>query len=530
MTWLKLRSRLTITVAIAVFFALLFFSALTATAITEGLTEDVIFSTEDGLDLAEDEANAALSDYIAELQRGVVPGRPSDTGRQQEVDRLVRGRDDLDDDVELVILLNLEGEEIDPADLIGNEVTARLDGRINRMVCKNRLGGASCNIETNGIDSATGNRLEAIVTRIADENPGNRGRVVVAELLFVNDEPAAVALVARHRSDDTATDVPPVAYVVIAGVLTAILTGITWFTLRRAMRPVELIIDRVAGIEADSLDQRVPVPKAKDELHRLANTMNRMLDRLERSRDGQRRFISDASHELRSPITATQATLEVARANPDDTDWDTVAEVLTEENDRLANLVDDLLVLARLDEQPGTDAGVPIDVDELCLTEAARPHPVPVSVRIEQPARVIGRLSLLTRALRNLVDNAASHASSAVEIVVDVEHRPHGPAAVVRVIDDGPGVNPAESELIFERFARVDSARSRPEGRGGAGLGLAIVREVAIIHGGTCVVDPTASDGACFVLTLPVQPTTMPPSDEPPVPPPRPTTDLERTR
>lgn len=289
--------------------------------------------------------------------------------------------------------------------------------------------------------------------------------------------------------------------VVFGALLLVGLTALTWFVLGKALSPVEAIADQVDRIGAGNLDQRVPVPEADDELRRLAETMNRMLDRLEQSDDSQRRFVSDASHELRSPITAIRATMEVAAANPDDADWQHTAEVVQEENDRLAALVDDLLLLARMDEQSagGSISRMEeVDLEEICLEEAARPRPVEVSVRVVTPARVAGSAKMLTRAVRNLVDNAAAHAVANVWLEIEQTET----AAHVRVRDDGPGVAPEVAEQIFERFVRVDESRVR-DGTGGAGLGLAIARHIAEIHGGQLVLEPSDGAGACFVMTLP---------------------------
>lgn len=292
--------------------------------------------------------------------------------------------------------------------------------------------------------------------------------------------------------------------VVLLVLLLLALGAITWFSLGRALSPVGSMIAQVDQIGAESLHQRVPVPAAKDELQQLATTMNRMLDRLQRASESQHQFISDASHELRSPITATGATLEVARANPESADWQQVASVVEEENDRLAALVDDLLILARLDEdrtQPLTDV---IDLEELLLAEAERTHPVDVSVRVVAPARITGNLATVTRAIRNLVDNAAAHASTAVQIEVDGSGNDAvGPFAVIRIHDDGAGIPPDQSERIFERFVRIDESRNRADG-GGAGLGLAIARGIADTHGGTVSLDSTSTSGSSFSLRLPL--------------------------
>ncbi len=295
---------------------------------------------------------------------------------------------------------------------------------------------------------------------------------------------------------------------VVLPLLLVLLGGITWFSLGRALSPVEFMTSQVDQIGAENLDQRVPVPEADDEIQHLAETMNRMLDRLQYASESQRQFISDASHELRSPITATGATLEVARSNPDNADWEQVASVVEEENNRLASLVDDLLLLARLDEEHppnGTTNGAwAVDLEELCLTEAHRPHPVDVHVRVVSPARVMGNQNTLARVIRNLVDNAAAHAETSVLIEIDGSGQDSiGGMATVRILDDGPGVPPHLADQIFERFVRVDESRVR-NGTGGAGLGLAIARRIAEGHGGTVELDGSSATGACFVLRLPV--------------------------
>jgi signal transduction histidine kinase len=280
----------------------------------------------------------------------------------------------------------------------------------------------------------------------------------------------------------------------------------TWLIVGRALRPVEAMTARVDRITAESLDQRVPQPVGRDELSHLASTMNKMLARLQTSRDAQRQFISDASHELRSPITATQATLEVAQRDPDNVDWHKTSGVLFDENLRLAGLVDDLLLSASLDEAPlGTDL-TEVDLDEVCISEAARPHPCEVHVRVESPARVRANLGHVTRAVRNLVDNAARHATTRVDVVVASIDG----FGVIEIVDDGPGIAPESLNVIFERFTRLDESRHRASTsearRGGAGLGLAITRQIAQAHGGSVTAENRPDDsGARLTLQLPIE-------------------------
>jgi signal transduction histidine kinase len=279
-------------------------------------------------------------------------------------------------------------------------------------------------------------------------------------------------------------------------VLVAVTALITWLAASRALRPVKAIADQADVITANNLDQRVPIHGANDEIRHLGVTVNDMLERLHDSQKQQRQLVADASHELRSPVAATRAQLEVAIAHPDSADWNATAGAVLEEQERLAGLIDDLLALSRLDE---TVAGVAVDVDldDLVATEAQRQTGL-VDVSIPQPVRVAGNRQLITRAVRNLLDNATRYAAG--QITVSVSADDAGMAAIT-IDDDGPGVPLDARESIFHRFTRLDEARDRD--RGGAGLGLAIARQVARAHGGdlTCMDSPLG--GARFVLTIP---------------------------
>ncbi len=279
--------------------------------------------------------------------------------------------------------------------------------------------------------------------------------------------------------------------------LTALVAAMAWGVVGRVLRPVSEMASRVEQISNESLNQRLPEPPDANELGHLARTMNAMLKRLEGARDSQRRFISDASHELRSPITATKATIEVARAHPELTDWERTAEVISEENDRLAGLVDDLLLLANLEENSSDLQTSRIDLDEVCLSEVNRPHPVPVRVQVYRAARVEANLRHLTRALRNIIENGTRYAASEVIVRVDAVDG----FGVIEISDDGPGIDPDLADRVFDRFARLDESRNRSEG-GGAGLGLAIARQIVEAAGGTITV--TNRNGAVFTIRIPL--------------------------
>ncbi|MFC7817976.1 sensor histidine kinase [Streptomyces sp. NPDC057367] len=298
---------------------------------------------------------------------------------------------------------------------------------------------------------------------------------------------AGAPLSAEHGAVNTALTVMLIGF----PLLLVVVGWVTWLVTRRALRPVEGIRREMAAITAsEDLARRVPVPGTHDEVARLASTTNETLAALESSVERQRRFVADASHELRSPIASLRTQLEVAAAHPELLDLDGAVE----DTVRLQRLAADLLLLARLDagERPA-DARV----DLAGLAREAAGGRAGVRVRAEDDVTVAGSRGQLGRVLANLLDNAQRHARSAVEVSV----RRDGEAAVVSVADDGEGVPAADRERVFERFVRLDAARSRDDG--GAGLGLAIARDVAVRHGGTLTVHDAPAGGALFELRLP---------------------------
>ncbi|MBV7700406.1 cell wall metabolism sensor histidine kinase WalK, partial [Streptomyces sp. TRM70350] len=294
-------------------------------------------------------------------------------------------------------------------------------------------------------------------------------------------------LAAEQNAVSTAQTVMLIGFPLLLGVV----AGVTWLVTGRALHPVEGIRREMAEITAsEDLSRRVPQPDTHDEVARLARTTNETLAALETSVERQRRFVADASHELRSPIASLRTQLEVAAAHPELLDLDGAVE----DTVRLQRLAADLLLLARLDagERP-TDTRV--DLAELAREQAAGRTGVSVGA---DSLEVAGSRGQLGRVLANLLDNAQRHARSAVTVAV----RRDGDRAVVQVADDGDGVPEADRERIFERFVRLDAARSRDEG--GAGLGLAIARDVAARHGGTLTVHDAPAGGALFELRLPL--------------------------
>ena len=276
----------------------------------------------------------------------------------------------------------------------------------------------------------------------------------------------------------------------------------TWWVTGRAMRPVEAIRSEVSAIGERELHRRVPEPPTDDEVGRLARTMNAMLDRLDESAERQRRFVSDASHELQSPLTSFRARLEVDLATRNEPDWRAGDREALVEVKEMQRLVDDLLTLARLDAPVASVARVPVDLDDLVLQEAERLRTrgrVIVDAHGVSAGQVLGDPDQLRRALRNVLDNAERHAASDVAVSV------HEAGAHIEVViaDDGAGIPAEHRDRIFERFGRIDDARTRDGAS--TGLGLAITREIVEAHGGAITVEECVPDGAGarFVLCFP---------------------------
>lgn len=306
---------------------------------------------------------------------------------------------------------------------------------------------------------------------------------------------AAQSLAPVNRVIDTVM----IGLLIVGPFLLAAVGAVTWVAVGRSLMSVDRIRRRVEDIDASGLHERVPVPATKDEIESLALTMNSMLDRLEGAMTRQREFVGDASHELKTPLATMTTALDVARmtgaSGPETID------LLGEEVARMTVLVQDLLTLARADDEQALARRVDVDLDDVVgdAVTRARPTAGDVIVRTDlTPVRLQGDPELLRSAARNLVVNAIRHARSQVVVRVDLD----GSNARLVVADDGPGVPAADRERIFERFVRLDEHRSRDAG--GTGLGLAIVREVTAAHGGRVWIEDAPEGGAQFVMSLPV--------------------------
>ncbi len=324
--------------------------------------------------------------------------------------------------------------------------------------------------------------------------PGGAARVVM-RTAGPPGNPVRV-LVARSTDDlDQGVHILRVTLLIAFPLLLGMLAAVMWRVLGAALRPVDALRAGAEEITGGTRHGRLPLPEARDEVYRLAVTLNGMLYRLEAARARQRAFVADAAHELRSPLTNMRTELEVAQRLPD-TDWPALSADLLTDVDRLSRLVDDLLLLARSDDARPPTRLADADLGEVVGSVAARydkvaytPPPEPVTARVEPDA--IGRV------VANLLDNADRHARSQVAVEVADEDG----YARVTVRDDGPGIPPADRERVFDRFTRLDDARARDAG--GTGLGLAIVRELVRRHHGTVTLGD-ASPGLRVDIRLPV--------------------------
>lgn len=283
---------------------------------------------------------------------------------------------------------------------------------------------------------------------------------------------------------------------IVMPILLLLVGAFTWIAVGMAFRPVEDITRMVSEITAEDLHRRVPQLNSDDEISYLAKTMNNMLERLENSDQEQRAFIGDVSHELRSPLAGMQAQLEVHQLHPDaDLTAQVVSEVL-EEVTRMNHLINDMLLLATVEKQRVQTSYEYVSLNEVVLTEAEKikgKTTLEINFSNVHAVQVIGSERQLARLLRNLLENAVRFAEANIRVSLiktDV-------GVQLRIDDDGPGIPMAERESVFHRFTRLDESRTRSDG--GVGLGLAIVRKIADIHGATVHIEDN-HPGAAFIV------------------------------
>lgn len=325
------------------------------------------------------------------------------------------------------------------------------------------------------------------------------------------------------RSPDVAlivaTDLDPVSDTVmrllllqgvIGGVVILSLVAASWWFVRRALQPLRDVEATAAGITAGNLAERAPVVSPHTEAGHVASALNTMLDRLEGSFSQVRQFVADASHELRTPLTSISGYAQLYRSGAltNQADVDKAMSRIEDESARMTELVEDLLLLARLDQRR------PMRTERVDLLEVARDavrdadvsfhdheFSLDASGLVEQPV-MVGDRNRLQQVIGNLLTNAGVHTPGGTHVVVAVVTAQG--RAIVRVSDDGPGMDVEAADRVFERFFRVDDARNRQSG--GSGLGLSIVRSVVEASGGEVSLQTAPGEGATFVLTFPLAP------------------------
>ena len=343
-------------------------------------------------------------------------------------------------------------------------------------------------------------RGEHFTTR--DDLPlGDNSYRILTTSIGTADGPAVLHVAETTDDMDDAVRLLGASLAVGIPTIVALLAALMWWLIGRTLAPVDRIRAEVDAINDADSTRRLPAPPRDDEIGRLVDTMNRMLDRLRDASARQRRFVADAAHELRTPLTRIRTNLDVDAEHPESADLAATAAEVRRETFGLQRLIDDLLHLARSDAGQGPTRMRAVDLDDIVMDEirglrAATPG-VTIDASGVSAASVEGDPDYLSRAVRNLLTNAAQHADGQVT----VELREIGPRLHLAVTDDGPGVPPDDRDRIFERFARVDDARSRDNG--GTGLGLAITRDIVEAHGGSVSYDADHAGGARFVVAIP---------------------------
>jgi signal transduction histidine kinase len=314
------------------------------------------------------------------------------------------------------------------------------------------------------------NPITHLGERVLAQRAGNNTVLVVTDLSRIDD---SIRVLTRAA--------------LVGGPLAVLLMGLATYALASlTLRPVAALRHGAADITAAGLaDQRLPVPGAQDEIHRLALTLNAMLDRIDLATQRQRTFVGDAAHELRSPLASLRVQLEVSQRMGPDTDWSGLIDDVLQDVSRLDRLVEDLLTLARIDERGAAPRRQQVRLDELVYAVTAHYAGARVRVVVDhaEPASLHADPDALRRVVVNLTDNALRYAASLVTLTVAVNRTGDTARAVLTVVDDGPGIPTEETERVFDRFYRLEQSRSRQSG--GTGLGLPIVRDLVRAHGVT---------------------------------------------
>ncbi len=434
--------------------------------------------------------------FVLQLQRALLAGVEQDaTSQALQVAAQVRaeGPDGLGEDIAVG---SRNGELVQLLDAEQHVVAASSSRAADRPISRARPAAGQVVVESAGRVPLVDDDSDYLVVVAATTWSSAPYRVVVAAPIGPQQESVRTAL----------------SLLLVGLPLLVLLVGVaTWLLVGRALSPVERMRARVSAIGGSRVHERLDVPPTGDEIARLAVTLNEMLERLDRAGRVQRQFVADASHELRSPLATLTAAVEVARLEPDERGWSDLSEVMTAELHRLGRLIEDLLLLARADEQELVIARQDVDLDDLADEQRRRllAHPdLDVEVTAE-PTRVSGDRARLAQVLANLVDNAVRHTRTKVRVSV----RTDGDDALVVVEDDGPGIPAAQRKRVFERFVRLDDSRGRSSG--GSGLGLAIVAEIVRAHGGEVRIGDRPGGGCRVEVRLPAAATGAPRAQPP---------------
>lgn len=379
----------------------------------------------------------------------------------------------------------IKGQEVQIIDSTGR-VVASSDARLSSAMGARLLPAAG------RFDALSLPRLAAI----GDEDD----YLVVGYGFTVDDRPYVVQVAGSIQIQ--ADTIQTVSLLLFGGapLLLVVVAVAVWVLVGRSLRTVDRIRQQVARIDGARLNERVQVPRSRDEIELLASTMNTMLDRIEVADRAQRAFVSDASHELRSPISTLVITGEVAAADPTGKTWVDMQDIVLAESRRMRSLVEDLLTLAKVDAHGLRLRNVEVDLDDVLDAEIRRLRAAcPLTVRADvHPARVIGDPDRLTQVIRNLADNATRHAATSIELRLAIV----GEQVEVTIDNDGPVIAPDQRERIFQRFVRLDDARSRDSG--GSGLGLAISAAIVSGHHGRIEVTESPRGWCRFMIVLPL--------------------------
>ena len=278
-----------------------------------------------------------------------------------------------------------------------------------------------------------------------------------------------------------------------------------YYITGRAFRPITRMVEAAEEISASTLHHRLRIPPEEDEVRRLAVALNEMMQRIENAFRSQRQFVADASHELRTPLTVVYSELEFLKRRIEDDHLTESIDTVLGEIDRLSNLVQQLLLLARIDARKLSIGRETVRLDEVLvdcvrlMQTLASERSVRLDVRIEEAVELEGDTGHLKRALLNVIENALKYSPSGEVVLIELTRLAE--VAVVRITDRGPGIDSADREHVFERFYRSPGARLEQDG---SGLGLAIAKELIEAHGGRITLSTPEVAGTIVTVSLPL--------------------------